>query len=369
MPGMMKRKFDSETGKYMAVFTPQLKKLAAALPFEYDKKTVLDYYKRFFPNQWLNLLGRYEYYLGKDKYLVSVGKKKRYNHNNPDDFFYSLRKVGHICSSGYKFEHKKSCCEDRRERALKDLEGKIKKPKVISSNVQLTDPYHLNIFTSAYHKHGATHNEKIEIVNELKKFKAQGVIKFFQKLNDSERNNQIRNIAFDYLQSINACVRKRKSFKGVIKAYHSSNDRFVVTPADLANKLKSGSIQSRKVFDLFISHSYKDNELVRELLPALNEDGLNVYCDWTSDNDFLRRDLVGEYTETVIKIRIEQSSKILFLQTENSVNDIGEFLSPWVKIELDHAYICNKEILCLNFTRLPNLFADMVFNRRTKLEV
>ncbi|MDD1016071.1 hypothetical protein [Pseudomonas rubra] len=180
MPGMMKRKFSSDTERYIAAFTPQLKKLVVALPFEYDKKIVLDYYKIFFPNQWLNLVSRCDYYLDKDQHLVSVGKRRRYNHSNPDDFFYSLEKVKYICSGGYKLEHKKSYCEDRREKAINDLAGKTKKPKAISSTLQFTDPYHFNIFTSAYHKRGATQHEKIEIVNELKKFKTPGIIKFFR---------------------------------------------------------------------------------------------------------------------------------------------------------------------------------------------
>lgn len=137
-------------------------------------------------------------------------------------------------------------------------------------------------------------------------------------------------------------------------------DKFIFTPTDLANKLKSGSIQATKAFDLFISHSYKDNDLVRRLLPALSENGFNVYCDWTSDSDFLRRELVSEYTEAVIKIRIEQSARVLFLQTENSVNENGGILSPWVKVELEHASIINKEILCINFTPLSPLFGNIV---------
>lgn len=87
MSGMMKRKFNSDTGRFMAAFTPQLKKLAVVLPFNYDKKIVLECYKEFFPNQWLNLVGRFNYYQDKDRYLVSVGKKKRYNHSSPDVFF------------------------------------------------------------------------------------------------------------------------------------------------------------------------------------------------------------------------------------------------------------------------------------------
>lgn len=111
-----------------------------------------------------------------------------------------MTNVKFICSGVYKLEHRKSYCEKRREKAIKDLAARIKKPKAISSNLQFTDPYYFNIFTSAYHKRGSTQHEKIEIVNELKKFKTPAVIKFFQKLNDSERNSQIRNMAFEYLQ-------------------------------------------------------------------------------------------------------------------------------------------------------------------------
>jgi hypothetical protein len=359
MAGMMKRKFNSETGKYMKGFTSQLSKVATTLPLEYDKNLLLERYKEFYPNQWTILINRYDYYLGKDLQLVSVGKKKRYNHKNPINFFNSLAKVKQICSDGYKRKHKASYCEVARQQAIEVLNKKIKKPKEISSKLQFTDPYHLDVFISAYHKRGSTQHNKLEIVNELKKFKTKETIKFFQKLNDSERNSQIRDIAFEHLQSIDAYVRKRKGFKGKKKSYHIDTDKFIVTPADLVDKLKHGGIQSKKTFDLFISHSYKDNKLVSKLVSELNKHGLHIYCDWTSDDDFLKRELVSEFTEVVLKERISQSNKVLFLQTENSVDIDGEVLSPWVKMELEYATGTKKEIQCINTTPLSPLFTEV----------
>ena len=173
MAGMMKRKFNSETGKYMKGFTSQLSKVATTLPLEYDKNLLLELYKEFYPNQWTILINRYDYYLGKDLQLVSVGKKKRYNHKNPINFFNSLAKVKQICSDGYKRKHKASYCEVVRQQEIEVLNKKIKKPKEISSKLQFTDPYHLDVFISAYHKRGSTQHNKLEIVNELKKFKTK----------------------------------------------------------------------------------------------------------------------------------------------------------------------------------------------------
>ncbi len=359
MAGLVKRKFNSETGKYMKGFTPQLAKVATTLPLEYDLNLLLERYKEFYPNQWAMLINRYDYYLGKDQQLVSVGKKKRYNHKNPISFFSSLAKVKQICSDGYKRKHKASYCEDVRQQAIEVFRKNIKKPKEIPSKLQFTDPYHLDVFISAYHKRGSSQHNKLEIINELKKYKTKETIRFFQKLNDSERNSQIRNMAFEHLQSIDAYVIKRKGFKGKKKSYHIDTGKFIVTPSDLVVKLKQGGIQSKKAFDLFISHSFKDNELVSKLVSELNKHGLRIYCDWTSDDDFLKRELVSEFTEVALKERISQSNKVLFLQTENSVNTDGEVLSPWVKMELEYAKKIKKEIQCINITSLPALFAEV----------
>lgn len=358
MAGMMKRKFSRETGQYMRSFTSQLTKMIATLPFDYDEQVVLVYYKKYYPNQWAGLISRCDYYVAKDQHLISVGKKKRYNHKNPVNFFYGLTKVKLICSVGHKLKHKASYCEAAREKAIQELESKIKPSKSISTSLQFTDPYHLDVIISVYHKRGATQHEKIEIVNELKKFRTKETITFFQKLNDSERNSQIRNMAFEYLQSIDAYVRKRKGFKGKKKEYYADIDKFMVTPADLADRLKRNGIQSNKKFDLFVSHSCKDTILVKKLISELDRNGCRIYCDWISDNDFLKRKLVSDYTEVVLKERIKQSSKVLFIQTENSVNCSGDIPSYWVQMELEHALKLNKEILSFNTTSLLPLFPE-----------
>ncbi|ABV87380.1 hypothetical protein [Shewanella pealeana] len=225
--------------------------------------------------------------------------------------------------------------------------------------MQEVDPYYLEVYIAAYHKRGSTHSEKLEIISELRKFNTERTQLFFQKLNSSERNNHIRNIAFKHLQELGAFVRKRKGFKGKKKQYHLEKVNFEVTPQDLAKLLSSNSLQSKKTFDCFVSHSYKDSLLISDLKQQLNKHDIHIYYDWSSDNDFLKRELTSEFTKIVLKERIKQSRRFLFVQTNNSVSERLEVKSLWVQMELDYAVEIGKEIHCLNLTEFPSLFSAL----------
>ena len=71
----------------------------------------------------------------------------------------------------------------------------------------------------------------------------------------------------------------------------------------------------------------------------MNKANKNVYCDWKADNNYLKRHLVCEATKKVINKRIEQSKKIIFVDSVASRN------SCWVKYELNYANQQGKEIL------------------------
>lgn len=153
----------------------------------------------------------------------------------------------------------------------------------------------------------------------------------FYKLNDSERNDEIRQLAFQHLQSSGYYVKLRQRFKGKKKMYQIETDTFSGTPEGLYNALiKENSVQKLKTYDLFISHSCLDKDIVRSVVKAANNVGMNCYVDWISDNDFLKRSLVSNYTKEVLKARMECASKLLFLSTDNSRK------SSWVSFELDY---------------------------------
>ncbi len=357
MVGLVKRKYFSETRLYQKSFTGPLNLISEALPKEYNYSTLLEMFKELFPLEWERLNQRYEQYDNKDRFLSKVGKKKRYYHDNPEVFFFKLMKVRHMLSDGQRKKHRNNFDPMKARIAYENLSRKceikkakhIKKMELANKDLQEIEPLYIDIFISAYHRKGVTIKDKIEIFNELKKYKCKRTIEFFQKINDSERNDQVRGMAFNYLQNIGAHIMLRKKFKGKVKSYSIERDKFNVSPQDLYDKINSNSVQSKKHFHVFISHSYKDSDLVRKLKVHLNHNKFTVYCDWTSDNDFLKRNLASNYTEMVLKKRIEQSSIVIFLETNNSIDNTGAFLSNWVRMEIEHANELSKPIYYIGF--------------------
>jgi TIR domain len=177
----------------------------------------------------------------------------------------------------------------------------------------------------------------------LTKYDCEKSREFFYKLNDSERNDQIRNLAFQHLQSFGRYVKLRKKFPGKQKSYTTEMSDFEMTPADLINRINENQIQNKKIYDVFISHSSKDKSIIQKLIKALNKHNLNNYCDWTSDSDFLKRELVSKYTKAVLQKRLEQSKMLLFVRTCDSIE------SDWVKFELEFFKTLGKPMRCINF--------------------
>ena len=195
----------------------------------------------------------------------------------------------------------------------------------------------------AYHQRGATTNDKMEICKEIQKFDCEKVWAFFWKLNDSERNDQIREYAFHVLQRIGHYVRLRKHFKGKQKSYMREEADLVGTPELLAQQLRQQkSVQYVKMYDLFVSHSYQDKEQVRSFVKKANAAGLSCYVDWTADREFLRRSLVSQYTEEVLKFRMQHAKRLAYLSSERSR------ASKWVAFELQYYRdIVQREILMI----------------------
>ena len=69
-------------------------------------------------------------------------------------------------------------------------------------------------------------------------------------------------------------------------------------------------------YDLFISHSFSDKELVVGLRYLFNKAGYNVYIDWVDDRNLDRKN-VTKATADVIKNRIKNSKALAYISTVN----------------------------------------------------
>lgn len=355
MPGIARRKYDGETMRIYKKLKRPLYLVAEILPCEYDGKLLLSFFIELYPLEWKEIVERCRLFQEKDKFLKSKGKKVRYKSPSPEAFFYSIPVVRNILSQNYKQKHKDSYNEAEREKKYQEFRqkrnGKIQQKKAQVHNftdlMQEVEPYYVDVLIAAYHQRGINVEGKMEILKEMGRFICPKTLDFFYKINDAERNDQIRNVTFSHLQKSGHYVKLRKKFKGNKKSYMTETTKFDMTPSDLVARLEKDTVQSKKRFGVFISHSFKDAIIVKQVISILNKQGLTCYCDWSSDNDFLKRSLVSDYTKEVLKKRIEQSDRLLFIRTDNSMTGVN-VNSPWIELELVHCQTLGKPIYCVD---------------------
>lgn len=82
-------------------------------------------------------------------------------------------------------------------------------------------------------------------------------------------------------------------------------------------------------FDVFLSHSIADAEIVLGIKQLLEESGLKVYVDWVEDAQLNRRAVTKE-TAAVLRQRMRQSKSLIYLSSDNSSS------SKWMPWELGY---------------------------------
>ena len=87
---------------------------------------------------------------------------------------------------------------------------------------------------------------------------------------------------------------------------------------------------SKKEYDLFISHSYLDRQLVYGLVELFNKAGYSVYVDWLEDTQ-LDRTKVTKATAELLRKRMNDSKGLAYIATGNSTD------SKWCPWELGYS--------------------------------
>lgn len=94
--------------------------------------------------------------------------------------------------------------------------------------------------------------------------------------------------------------------------------------------LENRKYNSREKYDLFISHSYMDKELVEVLYNKFEEAGYKVYIDW-KEKTLQDRENVSAETARQLKLRMNNCTGLSYIATSNIVN------SKWCPWELGYA--------------------------------
>ncbi|MCC4790089.1 TIR domain-containing protein [Vibrio splendidus] len=77
------------------------------------------------------------------------------------------------------------------------------------------------------------------------------------------------------------------------------------------------SFNKNKTYDIFLSHSSKDSELILGVKATLEDMEYTVYVDWVDDSH-LDRSTVNEATAQLLRERMNASSSLFYVTTENA---------------------------------------------------
>lgn len=86
---------------------------------------------------------------------------------------------------------------------------------------------------------------------------------------------------------------------------------------------------AQKTYDIFLSHSYLDHELVYTIVDLFNNAGYSVYVDWMVDEQ-LDRSKVNRQTSEILRKRMDLSKGLAYVSTTNIAT------SKWCPWELGY---------------------------------
>lgn len=366
--GVTKRIYERQIINAKRDIKKYLSKIELILPKEYDERKIIELLELYYEFEMRYIRELCEYYAIKERKLINRGLKSRYSCICYKELLYSVWEFKKIISEKYKKNYRENFNEEyvkeiknnfSLERYGKTSKRKAKLQRALDK-VQNVEPKYLDKLIELYLGKRTTQKDKVYIITELKKYECDKVKDFFSKVADTEINRQLRNEAFYHLQEfghytkmrrqkymrINTRNKKRKKYLKNVYAYEEYYIK--EQPEELEYRIFNSKDQKLMHYDIFISHSYKDYNNIQKLIKYLNNNGKNIYCDWINDNNYLKRGLLCEATLNILKERILQSDKILFVRSVDSDKSI------WCGAELQYAYNNNLTIQTINVENIKS---------------
>lgn len=116
----------------------------------------------------------------------------------------------------------------------------------------------------------------------------------------------------------------------------------------MLTKLSAVASSGPQEFDIFLSHSVLDKEVILGILLSLEDMGYKVYVDWVNDKQ-LSRDSVSKATAELLRQRMRSSKSLFFATSSNSSN------SKWMPWELGFMDGHNKKAAILPISQLDTV--------------
>lgn len=322
------------------------------MPRGFTDDIFLAEFKFVFPYLWDDICTKAKEYQRMDDRLSKKGFPKRYFFPAPSTYLIKVSKpiIRNKALHDKLILPDEECEEFRKHLIEQSLKVRQKRELQLKENLkykQQVTPSYSNYYIQTYF-HSKRHNPidvdtRYAVLLEASKYKSPVTIKFLHKVNASERNFHLRHFAFRTLQNFGIKeVRLRKNRKGKKKAGDTTMPMPIETPDELIHFIYNSQLEQVKEYDLFLSHSSVDSSLLLELKSKLNHSNINVYIDWVSDRNALKRELTNVNTANTIVERLKSSKALLYIHTEASEN------SKWTPWEIGYFHALKGKICIYN---------------------
>lgn len=332
--GKSKRQFHAHMVRFTHPVRKAVRETLSLLPLGVDEDSRIHKFCYLYPHLWDEIKQEYRYWHRLNCYLLRRGKKFRYAFPAPRRLVLKLFAQNQK-AKGIRREELSSEEREKREQLLRtaSLNKQRKKQHKKRENCrykQEIEPSFAERLISTFH-HSRNLQLQTNIANTLSHFVAPAIIRFFYRINACHPNFSLKLQAMHYIQALGLPFRLRKKRKGKKKQSVHMILEPEGNPASLLNHLNEQSIESPMKFDVFISHSSADEEMLIPLFRRLNQAGMVAYIDWVNDRERLPREACCAETAAVLRERIRQSRLFLFVVSDESLQ------STWCAWELGFA--------------------------------
>lgn len=373
MPGVTRHIYEADVRDIHSMWKKQLETIAVILPQNYTDKDVVNLLKEYYPHEWESVIFKKQYYDIKDKFLQKRKGRCRYCMPEPVLLLKSNAQFRKLMTTEHRLRYAEQFDEEIRSKEESNLKRK-RTPKIQRVNqkiasakfhTQSVTPDFLDKVIGLYERKNTSQMDRVYLLIELKKYYNPKVINFFFKLNDTELNKQLREMAFKHLQSFNYQPRLRKQRYMQVHTSNKKKKAFLKdeypnqtyavpqTPDELENRIGIGKEQALKRYDMFVSHSSMDREIIRKLISYENDQGIFAFCDWMNDSDYLKRTLLCEATLHVIEYRLDKSDTLIFVRTPSSIQSV------WCKYEINYFYKLGKPMYVIDGDAISQGFFEI----------
>jgi hypothetical protein len=307
-------------------------------------------FKTYLPYEWHRVTQycadkRDDYYRRNKKGLRTVPTYK------PEQFIIRKkckRKKSYAISINDKVELAQTLLCESTERMTK-FHAQLKQNMVYIQEV--CPPYIKDLIRTYYttRKHAPLEiNARYLILLEASQFRCRETIRFLHQVNSCDKNDDLRQMAFFALQRIGEHPWLARKRKGKKKLTHLRHIDIQKNPTALLELVSRCQYLIYQTFDVFLSHSSKDVDLLLELKQKLNRQNLTVYIDWVNDKEMLNRENQDVNTWNALYLRMNQSKRMLYVVTDNSIlSDSTKREVEYFKKQGKHVYVYQPQSITL----------------------